>query len=170
MGRGSTKVVLILALTVAVIAIAGTGLWWYHKQPSFCGNTCHIMKPYLESWENSTFYAHAHAEKDVACLDCHETTLKQQVEELVKYVKGDYKTPLRQRKFNKEWCLRCHEHGSYQEISERTKDMQPNPHSSHLGELECRACHRMHQPSQLYCTHCMQQTKVAIPEGWAASD
>jgi len=32
-------------------------------QPEFC-NTCHIMEPYYESWENSK-----HA--DVACIECH---------------------------------------------------------------------------------------------------
>ncbi len=169
MKKRRTRIMVALASVVVIIVIAGVGLWQYHEQPQFCGNTCHIMKPYLESWQSSTFSAHAHAEKGVTCLDCHEPTLEQQTEELIRYVKGDYKNPLRQRKFKKEWCLRCHDHGSYPEIIERTKNMEPNPHNSHYGELDCRVCHRMHQSSELYCAHCMEQTKVKVPEGWIAS-
>lgn len=50
----------ILAILGAVGAVAGIE---YTARPQFC-NTCHIMEPYYESWENSS---HGH----IACVDCH---------------------------------------------------------------------------------------------------
>ena len=136
-----------------VIIIAGVGFWNYHEQPRFYA-TCHIMQPYLESWESFPFLAHAHAEENVTCLECHEPTIQQQVDELIKFVTKDYENPLKERKFDQEWCLRCHEHGSYEELIERTKDLTRNPHDSHYGEMECRICHKVHRASEDYCAQC----------------
>lgn len=167
-GKGHIWAVVGVALAVLVVA-AGVGLWEYHKKPQFCG-TCHIMKPYVESWVSSDLLARVHAENDIACLDCHESNLKQQVEEVIAYVTGDYKVPLRERTMLKEECLSCHEHGSYAELAELTRDREDlnnrNPHDSHWGELECHICHNMHRPSVLYCAQCHQLT---VPEGWVAA-
>lgn len=67
--------------------------WKYHEQPQFCA-TCHIMEPYLESWVSSDYGAHAHAVEDATCLECHEPTTQQQVDELVVYMQGDFTVPL----------------------------------------------------------------------------
>ena len=153
----------IVGIAVVVIIIAGVALWNYHKQPQFCA-TCHIMQPYLESWESPPYLAHAHAEENIACLDCHEPTIGQQVQEGIKFVTGDYEIPLEERRFDKEWCLRCHEHGSYEELIQRTEELERNPHDSHYGEMECRICHKMHRASVDYCAQCHGPTVTG--SGW----
>ena len=152
-------------VVVLFVALAGVGFQVYHKQPSFC-SVCHIMDPYVDSLigEEATYMGSSHYEKDVVCIDCHEPTLEQQVNELVVFVKKEYKTPLKQRRFDNDWCLRCHEHSSYEEIAERTADLERNPHAGHWGELDCRICHKMHRPSELYCATCHDY--ASLPEGW----
>ncbi len=155
-----------MGVLLGVAVLAGTGLRWYHGQPQFCG-LCHIMQPYVASWQNGDLLAKAHAEAGVTCLECHEPTTEQQVDEAAKYIKGEYQTPLRQRAFQKEWCFRCHEHESYSQVAELAAELVDqlgrNPHASHWGELECRICHKMHKPSQLYCAQC--HDVPALP-GW----
>ncbi len=156
----SKKWITVIIVLCVVVVVGGGGaayLWNYHEQPQFCG-TCHIMDPYLESWQSSELGANAHAEYDIACLDCHVPTLEQQVNELVVYVQGDYEIPLRELKYPKESCYECHEHGTYEEIVEMTADLEEtagaNPHASHYGEMECRLCHKMHKASEDYCAQC----------------
>jgi cytochrome c nitrite reductase small subunit len=169
------KAVLIVGIAIVVIVTAGVALWNYHEQPQFCA-TCHIMQPYLDSWEWPPLLAHAHAEENITCLECHEPTIQQQAQEGVKYVTKDYQNPLKEREFPKEWCFRCHEHGSYEQLIELTKDYTvdgeqinphayridpqapdpeaytvdseaPDPHDSEQGELECYQCHKIHKES-----------------------
>ena len=144
---------------IIVVAGVGAGLWWYHEQPQFCGNTCHLMQPYVESWSNSKLLANQHAAAGVTCLDCHKATFEQQKEEVIKYLKGDYKVPLEERKIGTtQYCTQCHEHGSYKQVIELSKGLEEelgrNPHDSHNGELECNTCHRVHAPSTLFCVQC----------------
>lgn len=154
--------IIVVGAAIVVLMIAGVGLWEYHKQPQFCG-ICHIMKPYLESWHESDFGAHAHAQAGITCLECHESNIGQQVQELTKYITGNYQNPLKERKLGtKEWCLRCH--GSYEELAKLTGDRTRNPHDSHYGKMECRICHRMHRESVDYCAQCHEP--VAIGAGW----
>ena len=131
------------------------------------------MEPYLASWNGSELLAHQHSEADVACLDCHEPTIKQQVEELVSFVTNNYETPLEEREFDQEWCLRCHEHGSSEEVIEMTADLDPNPHKSHIGDLECGLCHNVHRESEDYCAEChgplgtgAEWVNVTEPHAW----
>jgi hypothetical protein len=156
----SRKRIIVIAVLLGVVVIGGVGavgFWQYHEQPEFCA-TCHIMEPYLESWEESDYGAHAHAQYDIACLDCHEPTLEQQIDELIVYVQGDYEIPLGELKYPKESCYGCHEHGSYEQIVEMTAHLEEevggNPHNSHYGEMECRLCHKMHEESEDYCSQC----------------
>jgi len=153
----------VLLGVVVIGGVAAVAAWKYHEQPQFCG-TCHIMDPYLESWQASDLGAHAHAVEDVTCLDCHEPTVQQQVDELVVYMQGDFEVPLKERDFGVEFCFDCHvpnEHTSYEQIIERTKDFtdyvvpqQINPHDPHagleeMGPLKCIGCHQMHEESRL---------------------
>jgi cytochrome c nitrite reductase small subunit len=151
---------------VVIVIVAGVALWNYHEQPQFCA-ICHIMQPYLESWESSPFLAQAHAEESVSCLECHEPTIQQQVDELVKFVTNDYEIPLEEREFDQEWCLRCHEHGSYEELIQRTEELELNPHDSHYGEMECSICHKVHRESEDYCALC--HAPVVTGTGWITS-
>jgi hypothetical protein len=167
------KVGLVVGIAAVVIVIAGVALWNYHEQPQFCA-ICHVMQPYLESWQSSDFLAQAHAQEDVTCLECHEPTIQQQVDELIVTVKKEYDNPLKEREFPKEECFKCHEHESYEELIELTKDyavdgqqinphaytvdpqapdpeaytvdpQAPDPHDSEQGE--CYPCHKIHRES-----------------------
>ncbi len=161
--------IVVIGVLLGVVVIGGVGaigLWKYHEQPQFCA-TCHIMDPYLESWQSSDYGAYAHAVEDVTCLECHEPTVEQQVDELVVYMQGDFTVPLEERRYGDEFCFGCHEpneHTSYEEVIQLTAGLELNPHSSHLGEMECETCHKMHGPSEDYCAQC--HGAVATGPGW----
>jgi len=167
MSRKRTVVIAVLLGVVVLGGVGAVGFWQYHEQPEFCA-TCHIMDPYLESWQSSDYGAAAHAAEDVACLDCHEPTLQQQMDELVMYVQGDFTVPLEEREFPVEFCFDCHEpneHTGYEEVIQRTEGLEINPHDSHLvGEMECATCHKTHRPSEDYCAQC--HGPVATGPGW----
>lgn len=166
------KTVLIVIIAVMLIG-AGTGaaVLKASENPSFC-NTCHIMKPYYESWHDSDLLAAKHAEADVDCHQCHEATISTQVSEGVKYVTGSYKTPLDKREFKRDFCLECHseqgEGASWEEIKTATNFEESNPHDSHNGEQECNLCHNMHQPSKAMCSECHIFDWIdELDAGWA---
>ena len=53
----------------------------------------------------------------------------------------------------KDQCLKCH--GSFDKLAEQTKDLVPNPHYSHLGEVDCVACHKADKSEpELVCNTC----------------
>jgi cytochrome c nitrite reductase small subunit len=162
------RIVVIAMMGVVVLGgVGAVGFWQYHEQPQFCA-TCHIMDPYLESWQSSDYGAYSHAVEDVACLDCHEPTLDQQVHEVVVYMTGDYQVPLEEREFPEEFCFDCHEpneHTSYEQVIQLTAGFELNPHDSHLvGEIVCNVCHKMHDASDDYCGYC--HGPVATDPGW----
>ncbi|WP_288594900.1 cytochrome c3 family protein [uncultured Sutterella sp.] len=37
-------------------------------------------------------------------------------------------------------CLKCHV--SYKALAKKTADLEPNPHFSHMGEVNCVECHK----------------------------
>lgn len=50
-------------------------------------------------------------------------------------------------------CLSCHGQ-TYQALAESTKKITPNPHDSHMGEVQCDACHQWQGKSRLMCSDC----------------
>lgn len=76
--------------------------------------------------------ADRHKELKISCEGCHGSGEKKPVE--------------------MAQCFKCHT--SYAAVAERTKDLTPNPHSSHLPDLECNVCHLGHKPFVLYCKTC----------------
>ena len=119
-------------------AASGLGLWQYHQQPKFCAAVCHVMDPYLASWSESEFLVSAHADEGLACLDCHEASLEEQLHEAKVFVTNQYEDPLQMRYFPNEFCFACHEHASYEEVAARTTDYvingaTHNPHDPHPG-------------------------------------
>jgi len=90
--------------------------------------------------QDSSLLAYAHAQQGLASLDCHEVEAVEQVHE--EAVPG---TRIRGRTVENEFCFDCHvanEHTSCEEIMERTKDLEINPHS---GGGECYLCYQMHR-------------------------
>lgn len=71
------------------------------------------------------------------CVTCHDT-----------------KTPAKGSVVMTESCTKCH--GSYDELAKKTKDVLPNPHYNHLGEVRCSDCHRGHQEAKNMCNDCHQ--------------
>jgi hypothetical protein len=145
---------ILLALFATVLALASMVLLVLEAQgrePGHCAG-CHPIEPYYDSWQSSDYEARAHSRVGVGCLSCHPRTLANELSEQVAYRTGDYSTPLREVKVGEKVCLRCH--GDYGLMAARTAEVIPNPHYSHLGEVDCRVCHKMHKASINYCFDC----------------
>lgn len=177
--RKKKKFVVIGVVAVVVIAAAvGFGIW--HAQPSFCNAICHSpMDSYVEEYysgdANQLITHHASAGK--VCVDCHNPGLQTQISEAVSWVSGDFYDPLESRSSEfatREFCLTCHDDGDastgedWNDIVSATEDWGGskdfNPHSSHLGNVDCGTCHSMHGQSQLECAACHSNSE--LPEGW----
>ena len=91
------------------------------------------MTPFFRSWATSKFMDHAHAVKKISCGDCH----------------GGF---FPEERASDENCLKCHK--SHQHMAQLTKNVKPNPHDSHLGEIRCTICHKAHEKSVYYCNQC----------------
>lgn len=74
-----------------------------------------------------------HGVEQIPCEDCHGT-------------------PTPDKRAPASACTGCH--GEYDEIAKLTEAQDPNPHKSHQGELRCTMCHKVHQPSVVYCNEC----------------
>ncbi|MBS1851516.1 MAG: cytochrome c3 family protein [Acidobacteria bacterium] len=81
------------------------------------------------------FTADRHLARGLACEHCHGEREKKPV--------------------TQAQCLQCH--SSYAAVAKRTRQLDPNPHASHQGEIECRECHKGHKADELYCRHCHQE-------------
>jgi nitrate/TMAO reductase-like tetraheme cytochrome c subunit len=132
------------ALLLGIGLVALLGAVDVSSKPQFCGS-CHIMKPYYESWRHSSH-------RNVACVECHiapsvTAEIRKKFEALsmvVKYFTGTYGT--------NPWtevedaaCLRCHERRLLMgKVS--LGDIQFD-HSAHLMDmrrgktLRCTSCH-----------------------------
>ncbi len=57
----------------------------------------------------------------------------------------------------KQQCMQCH--GSYEQLGEKTANLEPNPHKSHMGEVNCEDCHKVDKAKpELMCDQCHQFT------------
>jgi nitrate/TMAO reductase-like tetraheme cytochrome c subunit len=60
------RIILIILAIVTVVVVAGVfTAEYYTAQPQFCGS-CHIMKPFYDSWVKDK-----HSANNVTCVDCH---------------------------------------------------------------------------------------------------
>lgn len=196
--RGPRRDIVVAVVAVVVLVAAGTGLWTWHEQSSFCGAICHTpmmgyldtfetdsSEPTMDKWGNevsdaSSMLAVTHARLGKTCLDCHEPTLGEQVTEGVSWVTGGYSFPLDERttedlteatdKDSDEFCLNdsCH-NLTREDLVELTADRGLyNPHLSHHEELDCGTCHKAHRASVLACSQC--HASAEVPEGWLSAD
>lgn len=79
--------------------------------------------------------ANMHQQRGVGCADCHG--------------KG------KQTFVTADRCLSCH--GPLDTLVQKTSTVRPiNPHESpHWGRgMECNVCHRQHEPTINWCSHC----------------
>lgn len=146
------KAIIIAAVTIIVIgAGAGAGLVKASDNPAFC-QTCHIMQKYYDSWHAGDLLAKKHADADLKCHDCHDSSITVQAKEGIKFITGNYKDPLDQRKMPREFCLKCHD--DFDAVKAKTNFEESNPHDSHKGEQDCYLCHSMHRQSRVMCLDC----------------
>ncbi len=140
-----TRVVTLAAGFIIAFGIVGLLVFvQISSTPQFCG-TCHIMKPYYQSWQHSKH-------NQIACVECHispgiTAEVRKKYEALsmvVKYFTATYGT--------KPWaqvddaaCLRCHQRRLI-EGKEVFHDVLFD-HTPHLTEsrrglhLRCTSCH-----------------------------
>ena len=53
----------------------------------------------------------------------------------------------------KDTCMGCH--GSYADLAKATTKLEPNPHFSHLGDVNCQECHKGDKAEpELMCNSC----------------
>lgn len=183
----------VVGIIVVVVVVAGAGFGVWHSQPSFCSAICHTpMDKYVNGYyndETALAYQHGHvdgsntlaastlkegvSDSSIACLDCHQPKMDEQLTEAIAWVGGDYTvdqdggpvlaTPHYQA--TKEFCTQCHDYEKVVAATEHYwgEDEPANPHASHQGEQDCSSCHNVHGTSTLMCSSCHN---FAVPEGW----
>jgi hypothetical protein len=152
--KRTLKLGAILALSLVLVTSLGlAGLYTVSRSPDYC-RWCHVMEPYVRSWEAPDLAAHRHFLSDVTCQDCHPQAMADLIREIVATVQESYFLPLPELKIPQEECLDCH--GDYEELARATDHLNENPHASHLGEEECFQCHKMHRksPGMKHCVTC----------------
>lgn len=85
---------------------------------------------------------HKHKAFDVTCTECHETEKPTAAPS------------------SAAQCFTCH--GSYEDLAAATNKLDPNPHYTHLGDMLCGECHKIHGPSVNMCATC-HNIKLNIP-------
>jgi nitrate/TMAO reductase-like tetraheme cytochrome c subunit len=147
-GRGWKRFGIAVVVTLVLITAFMIFTLEITSQPRFC-NTCHNMKPYYSSWQESS---HNH----VTCTDCHfPPGLKNKVKGkftalsmLVNYFTGIYKRSKPWAEIPDESCMRsgCHETRLLQGKATFKKKIIFD-HEPHLEELRrgkklrCTSCH-----------------------------
>ncbi len=168
--RKGGKAAIAVGVVAAIVIVAGVGFTIWHEQPSFCNAICHDpMDPYVEGYyeENSPILSAVHQANRVACLDCHEPTLSEQVSEGIAWITGDFYTPPEMRDLaTNEFCLNeaCHSRDDIVSATEDWGGNDFNPHAAHTTkEQQCGDCHRVHRESVMSCSECHTSP---LPEGW----
>lgn len=100
--------------------------------------------------DGTVLLADLHKGKQIGCAACHGSG-KIKVDDSERGVNGS--------------CVSCH--GSLSALAAKDK-RDITPHGSHLGEINCTACHRGHEQSKAYCGWC-HSFKLPIPGGAAAA-
>lgn len=99
---------------------------------------------------NAENLAKAHVGK-ATCADCHGSAKKVVVDDSEAAVNAK--------------CINCH--GTLAELGKNSHE-EVNPHKSHLGEINCTACHHGHTASWAYCMNC-HAFDMKIPGGGATA-
>lgn len=188
---GMNRKRIVIAVVVAVVIVAGCGMFAWHNSPSFCGTVCHApMSKYVSDFEagqvdggSSAMLAAYHAaDADMNCLSCHEAKIDEQVTEGMSWVSGSYNFDSSSQMLESrsgefataEFCLRigCHDGiNTVDDLTAATADKEFNPHDwSQHGVVACGNCHKAHETSEFYCTQChLDATYSSVPNGWNVS-
>ena len=147
-GSGWKRLLLAVFVTTIALLIFFSITLDVTSKPGFC-STCHYMKPYYESWKDSSHH-------DVTCTDCHfppgiKNKLKGKftaVSMLVNYFTGVYKKSKPWAEISDQSCLRsgCHETRTLKGEVKFKKNIIFD-HAPHLEglrrgkQLRCTSCH-----------------------------
>ena len=104
------------------------------------------MKEIFASWASSEYTDNLHAKANIACLNCHGKDL-----------------PGPDAAVENPKCLECH--GPMDQLAKKTEPADfkdRNPHKSHLGEVACTICHKVHGPAKVYCLECHPKFNMKI--------
>ncbi|NLW91462.1 MAG: cytochrome c3 family protein [Syntrophomonadaceae bacterium] len=155
-------VLIVIAVLIIVGGGIGAGLFKASEKPAFCAS-CHNMESYYTSWIDSNLLANKHEKADVTCHDCHQASISAKINEGLKYITGDYKTPMEKHNFGtREMCFQCHSDAgtgspkgdTFDTATSETAFAESNPHANHNGVQDCNMCHSMHQQSEIMCVQC----------------
>jgi hypothetical protein len=178
-GKLKKKLWIITGVLCVVIVAAAAGFWVWHEQPGFCNAICHSpMDSYVENYYggDTTLCVTAHQTAEVTCLECHDSSIGQQLNEGQLWLTGNFSDPPSVRRFGTaDFCNRCHDDGNAEtgidkadiiKATENYQDSGRNPHDNHLTKtgLNCYSCHSVHRESKLYCTQC--HDNLSTPETW----
>ncbi len=149
----------LMFIGLALVFIAGAAAFELIESPEFCGELCHVMEPYYESYENpvnNTFMA-AHSENEISCSNCHNEPgiagtaggLAAGQKEVFIFVTGTYDTDHLGEYGSREACLKCHDGTVI--INGKTAIVPRNVTTPtgifadpHTDEKECVDCHTSH--------------------------
>jgi fumarate reductase (cytochrome) len=87
-----------------------------------------------QSGEKALYLAGVHGKKVLACAACHKESKVDDSERAINTA-----------------CSKCH--GDLAAVAKNTAG-DINPHKSHLGQINCTACHAGHEASVAYCANC----------------
>ena len=121
--------------------------------PRLACSPCHVMGAYVDGYDHGELLANKHKEAHVDCIDCHENGIEDKVQETIWYVTDDFDNPPAKRHFDNKMCTKCHSDMDAL-IAKSDKGNGVNPHNSHLGDLTCSDCHKMHKQSKAACQNC----------------
>lgn len=156
-----------LPVAIALIVLIGIGAFAMKQveaYPTLACSPCHNMEPYVEGYQSGELLSHKHANADIKCIDCHDNSIGDKIHETWAYVSDDFDDPLDKRNFGNEMCLKCHK---LDDIKAKTNYGQVNPHDSHLGDLVCSDCHKMHAKSKTACSECHSfEFMKKLPAEW----
>lgn len=130
-------IVLILAMQASCAWVAGPAA----QKDEFSQK----IESIKETAADEPYLSGSHLKKQLDCSSCHGQDL----------IPDDSETVLNQQ------CITCH--GSLAQVAAKNQ-AHINPHKSHLGEINCTACHSGHEPSRPYCQNC-HTFDMKIPAG-----
>ena len=146
--KSMTRGRIVAAVVVAVVIVAGCGMFAWHNTPSFCGTVCHTpMSKYVADFEagpvdgdsTAMLAAYHGADADMNCLSCHEAKIDEQVTEGMSWISGNYNfdsdTQMLESRSGElptaEFCLKsgCHDGiNTVDDLTAATADREFNPH------------------------------------------
>jgi len=146
--RVRRRLAVVMAIGMACLLV-GSGTFFFFSSKSWFCKSCHIMKPYYESWQHST-----HGKEGVECIECHfppgfQNAVASKIRAsamLVSYLTGTNSTKAR-AEVEDASCMRpgCHE----KQLLKGKVDFDGVhfDHGPHLTELRrgkrlrCQTCH-----------------------------